>query len=163
MVADYLRKFTLMPAAEIDALAARHAANPGAREAHKALAREVTTIVHGRGACDDAIRASEIMFGGGLEGITEALFRDVSEEIPTHRIARSGLDGPGRPLAEVLVDAGLCPSKGQARKDIEGGGIYVNNIRVAEASRAVAAGDLLFGRYMLLRKGRRSYVLLRAE
>jgi len=103
------------------------------------------------------------MFGGGLEGITEALFSDVSEEIPTHRIARSAIEGPGRPLVELLVEAGLCSSKGQARKDIEGGGIYVNNNRVAEASRAVAAGDLLFGRYLLMRKGRRSYVLLRAD
>jgi tyrosyl-tRNA synthetase len=163
MVADYLRKFTLLAADEINALAARQASNPGAREAQRALAREVTAIVHGRSACDDAIRASEIMFGGGLEGITEALFSDVSEEIPTHRIGKSAIGGPGRPLVELLVDAGLCSSKGQARKDIEGGGIYVNNNRVAEASRVVAAGDLLFGRYLLLRKGRRSYVLLKAE
>ena len=163
MVPDYLRKFTLLPADEINALVAGHLSNPAARQAHKALAREVTTLVHGKTACDDAIRASEIMFGGGLDGITEPLFNDVSEEIPTHRIEKSGIEGTGRPLAELLVHAGLCPSKGQARKDIEGGGIYLNNIRVSEASRAVGTNDLLFGRYLLLRKGRRSYVLLRTD
>jgi tyrosyl-tRNA synthetase len=163
MVPAYLRKFTLLPADEIDALEERHRSNPGAREAHRALAREVTSIVHGKTACDDAIRASEIMFGGGLDGITEALFNDVSQEIPTRQIEKARVEGPGCPIVDLLVESGLCASRGQARKDIEGGGIYLNNHRVAEAARPVALGDLLFGRYLLLRKGRRSYVLLRAQ
>jgi tyrosyl-tRNA synthetase len=163
MVPAYLRKFTLLSADEIGALEASHRSNPGAREAHKALAREVTSIVHGKTACDDALRASEIMFGGGLDGITESLFNDVSEEIPTRDFEKSRIEGPGCPVADLLVHSGLCASKGQARKDIEGGGIYLNNSRVQEAARAVVLTDLLFGRYLLLRKGRRSYVLLRAK
>ncbi len=162
-VASYLKKFTLLSAGDIAALETSHLANPGAREAHKALAREVTTIVHGKSACDDATRASEIMFGGGLEGITEALFNEVSGEIPTKALERSKLEGAGSQLADILVHSGLCPSKGQARKDVEGGGIYLNNVRVGEAGRAVGMADLLFGRYLLLRKGKRSYCLLRAE
>jgi tyrosyl-tRNA synthetase len=162
-VAAYLKKFTLLPAADIAALETSHLANPGLREAHRALAREVTTTVHGKSACDDAARASEIMFGGGLDGITEALFKEVSGEIPTKALERSKIEGPGFALTEVLVHSGLCPSKGQARKDVEGGGIYLNNVRVGEAARMVAAGDLLFGRYLLLRKGKRSYCLLRVE
>jgi tyrosyl-tRNA synthetase len=160
MVSAYLRKFTLLPKGEIEDLEARHAANPAPREAHRALAREATTIVHGKTACDDAVRASEIMFGGGLDGITEALFRDVAGEIPTRPLEKSRVEGAGSPLTDLLVHSGLCPSKGQARKDIEGGGIYLNNVRVSEAGRAVALGDLLFGRYLLLRKGKRSYSLL---
>jgi tyrosyl-tRNA synthetase len=163
VVADYLRKFTLLSQVEIAALEAAHAANPGAREAHRALAREVTAIVHGRTACDDAVRASEIMFGGGLEGITEALFTEVSGEIPTKALEKRAIEGAGGPLTEILVHSGLCPSKGQARKDVEGGGIYLNNVRVADSSRAVSVSDLLFGRYLLLRKGKRSYCLLRVE
>jgi tyrosyl-tRNA synthetase len=163
VVADHLRKFTLLSQGEIAALEAAHAANPGAREAHRALAREVTAIVHGKTACDDAVRASEIMFGGGLEGITEALFTEVSGEIPTKALERAKLEGPGGPLVEILVLSGLCPSKGQARKDVEGGGIYLNNVRVGDAARTVGTGDLLFGRYLLLRKGKRSYCLLRVE
>jgi tyrosyl-tRNA synthetase len=163
LVVTYLKKFTLLPPAEIEALEARHLANPAAREAHRALAREVTTLVHGKGACDDAVKASEIMFGGGLDGITEALFGDVAGEIPTKPLEKSKLEGAGSSLIDLLIHSGLCPSKGQARKDIEGGGIYLNNVRAAEASRAVVSGDLLFGRYLLLRKGKRSYVLLKAE
>ncbi len=163
MVPAYLRKFTLLPPADIEALEARHHANPAAREAHRALAREVTTLVHGRTACDDAVRASEIMFGGGLDGITEALFKDVVGRSPPRTLERAKLDGPGTPLVELLVHSGLCPSKGQARKDIEAGGIYLNNVRVAEAARAATSGDLLFGQYLLLRKGKRSYSLLSVE
>jgi tyrosyl-tRNA synthetase len=163
MVPAYLRKFTLLPRQEIEALEAAHAANPGAREAHRALAREATTIVHGPGARDDAVKASEIMFGGSLDGITEALFRDVAGEIPTKAIEKSRLEGTGSPLTELLVHSGLSPSKGQARKDVEGGGIYLNNVRAADAGRAVALADLKFGRYLLLRKGKRSYALLEAQ
>jgi len=163
MVAPYLRKFTLLSPADIEALEAKHAANPGPREAHKALAREVTTIVHGKSACDDAVKASEIMFGGGLDGITEALFGDVAGEIPTKALEKAKLEGAGTSLVDLLVHSGLSPSRGQARKDVEGGGIYMNNVRVAEAARSVATGDLLFGQYLLLRKGKRSYSLLRAE
>jgi tyrosyl-tRNA synthetase len=163
LVVSYLRKFTLLSAGEVSALETSHLANPGLREAHRALAREVTTIVHGRTACDDAARASEIMFGGGLDGITEALFSEVSGEIPTKALERSRIDGPGAPLVDILVHSGLCPSRGQARKDVEGGGIYVNNVRAAEAARTLGTGDLLFGRYLLLRKGKRSYCLLRLE
>jgi len=163
MVAAYLRKFTLLLTAQIEELDAKHLANPAAREAHKALAREATTLVHGKTACDDAIRASEIMFGGGLDGITEQLFGDVAGEIPTKPLAKAKVEGAGTPLIDLLVQSGLCPSRGQARKDIEGGGIYVNNLRVNEASRSVALGDLLFGKYLLLRKGKRSYTLLRID
>jgi tyrosyl-tRNA synthetase len=163
MVPAYLRKFTLLSPAEIEALDAKHLANPAARDAHRALAREATTIVHGKGACDDAVRASEIMFGGGLDGITESLFNDVAGEIPTKALEKARLGGGGMALTDILVHSGLCPSKGQARKDIEGGGIYLNNVRVAEAARSVGTPDLLFGRYLLLRKGKRSYALLKAD
>jgi len=162
MVVGYLKRFTLLPAEAIASLEARHLADPGAREAQKALAREVTDLVHGPSACADAIRASEIMFGGGLDGITEALFRDVVGEIPTKDLPKGRLEGPGVPVTELLVFSGLCPSKGQARKDIEGGGIYLNNRRVPEPARAAALNDLLFGKYLLLRKGKRSHAVVRA-
>src|ERR1700677_3315730 len=104
MVPGYLRKFTLLAPADIEALESAHAGNPAAREAHRALAREVTTIVHGKTACDDAVRASEIMFGGGLEGITEALFNDVAGEIPTKAVEKSKTGGPGAALTDLLGD-----------------------------------------------------------
>jgi tyrosyl-tRNA synthetase len=159
-VSEYLRKFTFLSRPEIEELEAKHAANPGAREAHKALARAVTSLVHGDAACADAQRATEIMFGGNLDGISEELFRDVVGEIPTKTLARSTLEAAGLPLTELLVQAGLAPSKGQARKDVEGGGISLNNVRVAEIGRSVTAADLLFGRYLLLRKGKKTYTVV---
>jgi len=87
----------------------------------------------------------------------------VAGEIPTKALERSKLEGAGIALTDLLVHGGLCPSKGQARKDIEGGGIYLNNIRASEVSRTVKGEDLLFGRYLLLRKGKRTYGLVRVE
>ncbi|HEX2101604.1 MAG TPA: S4 domain-containing protein, partial [Candidatus Synoicihabitans sp.] len=81
---------------------------------------------------------------------------------PTKDLARTTLEGEGTSLIELLVHSGLAPSKGQARKDIEGGGIYVNNVRCADIARAVRDADLQFGKYLLLRKGKRTYAVLRA-
>ncbi|MDP3069111.1 MAG: tyrosine--tRNA ligase [Opitutaceae bacterium] len=160
-VSEYLRKFTFLPRAEIEDLEAKHAANPGAREAHKALARAVTELVHGADALAAALKASEILFGGLLDGVTEEIFRDVVGEVPTKDLEAAKLATPGTALTDLLVHAGLCPSKGQARKDIEGGGIYLNNVRIAEAARAVTTADLLFGQHLLLRKGKRTYAVIR--
>ncbi|MGH8174659.1 MAG: tyrosine--tRNA ligase [Steroidobacter sp.] len=159
-VVKLLRVLTFLPHAQIASLADEVQSNPGARAAQKALAREVTTLVHGASACEDAMRASEIMFGGGLDGVSEAVFRDVVGEAPTKEIAKTQLEGAGFPVTEAFVHSGLIASRGQARKDIEGGGAYVNNARVAEASRALTTDDLLFGRYILLRKGKRNYAVL---
>ena len=87
-------------------------------------------------------------------------FHDVVGEIPTKRLDPAVLGGAGGALTELLVLAGLATSKGQARKDIEGGGIYVNNVRATEAGRTLTPADLLFGRYVLLRKGKRTYAVL---
>lgn len=159
MVVGYLKKFTFLSHAEINALEEKHTVNPGARDAHRALAKEVTTIVHGTAACADAIRASEIMFGGGLEGVSTNLFRDVVGELPTVQVPADRLTSRFS-LIEALVSAGLSPSKGQARKDIEGGGIYINNIKCTDVARNLGASDVVFERFILLRKGKRTYAVL---
>ena len=159
-VIRYLKFFTFLGREEIEALEAQHAANPGARPAHRALARAATDLIHGETATQEAIKASQILFGGDLSGISEANFNDVAGEVPTMELEAAKFDGVGLPVVELLVHAGLCPSKGQARKDLEGGGIYVNNIREANAQRAVTRADLLFGRHILLRKGKKNYVVV---
>ena len=161
-VIRYLRFFTFFSRPEIEALEQQHAAKPEAREAHKALARAMTDLLHGPDATAEAIRASEILFGGGLEGISETTFNDIVGEVPSKDIEHAKLSA-GVPLVELLVHSGLCPSKGQARKDIEGGGVYVNNAREGNFQRAVTASDLLFGKHLLLRKGKRNYVVLTAK
>jgi tyrosyl-tRNA synthetase len=156
-----LKVLTFLSRDEIAALEVEMQANPGARAAQKALARELTTLVHGTAALAAALKASEILFGGSLEGITEELFHDVAGEVPTKDLEGAKLAGAGIALTDLLVHAGLAASKGQARKDIEGGGINVNNVR-ADAARAVTAANLLFGKFLLLRKGKRTYAVIRA-
>ena len=95
--------------------------------------------------------------------MTEEIFNDVVGEAPTKDFERSKLIAPGAPITDLLVHAGLCPSKGQARKDVEGGGIYLNNARIAEPARTVTSSDLLFGKYLLLRKGKRTYTVIRVD
>jgi tyrosyl-tRNA synthetase len=159
----YLKFFTFLGQEEIAALEKQHVENAGARAAHKALAKAVTDLVHGPAATAEAMRASEILFGGDLAGISETTFNEIVGEVPTKEIGKTELEGAGKPLVELLVHGGLCQSKGQARKDIEGGGVYVNNQREASFQRAVAAKDLLFGKHLLLRKGKRNYVVLTAK
>jgi tyrosyl-tRNA synthetase len=148
---------------QVAELEQQHTANAGARAPHRFLARELTELVHGKSAADDALRASEVLFGGGLEGISEHTFNDLVGEVPSKEIEKAKLDGGGTPLLDLLVHAGLCPSKGQARKDLEQGGININNIRESNAQRAVTSGDLLFGQHLLLRKGKRNYVVVTAK
>jgi tyrosyl-tRNA synthetase len=162
-VIRYLKFFTFLTQAEIAALEKQQAENPGARIAHKALAKAVTDLIHGPAATTEAMRASQILFGGELAGISEATFNDISGEVPAKDIEKPRLAGTGMPLVELLVHAGLCPSKGQARKDIEGGGVNLNNVREASATRAVTVADLLFGKHILLRKGKKNYVVITAK
>jgi tyrosyl-tRNA synthetase len=162
-VIRYLKFFTFLPKEEIEALEKKHAENPGAREAHKALAKAVTDLIHGENATQEAVRASQILFGGELAGVSESTFNDIVGEVPTKEIEKAKLDGAGIPLVEMLIHAGLCPSKGQARKDIEGGGVNINNVREAKADRAVTPADLLFGKHILLRKGKKNYVVVTAK
>ena len=159
-VISRLKFFTFMPQAEIAELERQHNEKPEARVAHTALAKAVTDMIHGPAATAEAVRASEILFGGGLEGISEATFNDIIGEVPTKELPRSRFSGDGTLLVELLVDSGLSPSKGQARKDIEGGGINLNNVREANTHRHVTTNDLLFGKYLLLRKGKRNYVAI---
>ena len=159
-VVRYLKLFTFLSQDDIAALAGELAVRPEARAAHKALARAMTDLIHGPSATAEAVRASEILFGGGLEGISEQTFNEIVGEVPGKEVGKAQLGGEGLPLVELLVLGGLCPSKGQARKDIEGGGVYVNNIREAASQRRITAADLHFGKHLLLRKGKRNYVVM---
>ena len=128
-VIQLLKSFTFLSQEEIAELEKQHAAAPERREAAKRLAREVTTLVHGEAATADAMRASEILFGGSLEGITEAQFHEVGAEVPNVTLPRTLLGQPGAALPEILMASRLSPSKSQARKDVEAGGVNINNVR----------------------------------
>ncbi len=162
-VVRYLKYFTFMPKEEIEALEKEHERNPGARAAHTALAIAMTNLIHGVAATEEAQQASKILFGGGLEGITENTFKEIVGEVPTVEIEKAKLEGEGVPILELFVTAGLCPSNGQARKDLQGGGINLNNQRQSDPQLAVKADALLFGKHLLLRKGKRNYTVITAK
>src|SRR5262249_18995513 len=129
-VGTLLRTLTFLSQEEIEALEAESKSDPGARAAQKALARGVTSRVHWAGAVPRVVKASEVLFGSPLDDIGEEVFDELVGEVPSAAFEKSKLASPGAALVDVLVHAGLCPSKSQARKDIDGGGIYVNNLRV---------------------------------
>ncbi len=153
-----LKLFTFLPRAEIDAVLATLKANPAAREAQRALARDVSERVHGSDATAKVIRASEVLFGGfNPHAADDATFDVLAQELPTATVAaRDGLS-----LVDAVVQAGLAKSKSEARRSIEQGGIYVNQARVKDVARSIGNADWLAGRNLLLRKGKKDYGLLR--
>ncbi len=154
----YLKLFTFLPRAEIDALLVQLKTTPAARAAQRALARDVTERVHGPDATAKVIRASEVLFGGfDPHAADDATFDVLAQELPTATVpARDGVS-----LVDAVVQAGLAKSKSEARRSIEQGGIYVNQQRVKDPARSIASADWLAGRNLLLRKGKKEYGLLR--
>jgi tyrosyl-tRNA synthetase len=162
-VIQLLKYFTFLSLDEIAGLEAEHATAPEKRTAHRRLALELTRLVHGEKAAEDAVRASAILFGGSLEGITEAQFGEVAAEVPNVTLPRDLLGQPGAALPEILVAAKLSQSKSQARRDVEAGGVYVNNAQSADLKLVIGPEHLLFGKFVLLRKGKRNYALAQFE
>jgi tyrosyl-tRNA synthetase len=153
-VADYLRIFTFLSSSEIDELAAATVERPGAREAQRALARSVTSMVHGVRAADQVEQASRALFGSGtLDGLDASVLGDAVAALPSVvRLPRSS-----HAVVDLLVATGLAPSKGAARRTLAEGVAYVNNQKQSGGDDAtVGVDDLLHGRWVLLRRGRRN-------
>jgi tyrosyl-tRNA synthetase len=156
-VIRYLKYFTFLSQDEIAALEKQHAENPGARVAHKALAKAATDLIHGESATAEAVRASEILFGGELKGIAESTFNEIVGEVHSIVVKLERFSGGKFSVNVALNLLGLSPSFSQGRKDIESGGIYLNNIRVTDAKQIIIPSDFLFGKHLLLRKGKKNY------
>ena len=159
----YLRYFTWLDGEEIDALAAELEADPAARPAQRRLAEEVTRAVHGESELERAEKASRVLFGEAIEGLGSGELLAIFHEVPASEVAEDRFAGDGLALAELLAETGLASSKSEARRAIEGGGIYLNNRRVRDARGAVTLDDAIDGSLMVLRKGKRSYHLVRIQ
>lgn len=156
-VVSYLKLFTLKPREEIESLAAQQQSMPAARNAQKALALDVTKRAHGH-AADAAMIASAILFADvEPDRVTPEVFDVLASEIPTKALPRADLS-----LVDAVVHAGLAKSKGEARRAIEQGGIYVN-LRRASEDETIDDRDWIGGKNLLLRKGKKEYALLRRE
>jgi tyrosyl-tRNA synthetase len=147
----YLKAFSLRSRAEIEELAAATAQRPAAREAQRALASELTTLLHGAGHAESAQAAGRALFGqGALDEVPEPVLAAALAEASVAPAA------PGATYADLLVASGLVSSKGAARRAVAEGGAYANNERLADAEAVPGADAFLHGRWLVLRRGKRS-------
>jgi tyrosyl-tRNA synthetase len=151
-VVRYLRYFTFLSREEIDDLGEQTAARPQARAGQRRLAQELTTLVHGAAETERVEAASRALFGqGDLRDLDPATLAAALAETPKAQVRR-----PLPPISDLLVATGLEASKSAARRTVSEGGAYVNNVRVTDPDFAPADGELLHGRWLVLRKGKRS-------
>jgi tyrosyl-tRNA synthetase len=158
-VGRYLRYFSFRSREELEELEKATAERPAARLAQRALAEELTRLVHGAEETRQAVAASQALFGrGSLDDLAPETLRAALTEAGLVR-----LSGELPDVAGLLRDSGLVPSLKEARRVIAEGGAYVNNNRVTEVDATVPSDDLLHGRYLVLRRGKRSFAGVELE
>lgn len=160
-----LRLFTLMPKEAITAIEEEHAASPHLRALQKALARDMTIRVHSEDDYRFAVEASDILFGKGtaasLQRLSEDDFLAVFDGVPQMTIARTIVESGCQMVDLICEQSGMFPSKGEARRLIAQGGLFLNKEKVADAAMVVTTGHLISGRYLLLQKGKKSYFIIK--
>ncbi|MCR5299253.1 MAG: tyrosine--tRNA ligase [Paludibacteraceae bacterium] len=163
----YIKIFTSLDKETIDALIASHREDPGQRILQKRLAEEVTVMVHSREDYEAAVEASNILFGKStsesLKKLDEATLLDVFAGVPTYEIALSDLEKGIGILDLVAEKTSIFPSKGEARKMIQGNGFSLNKDKFTDVNGTVGIGSLLNGKYILAQKGKKNYFLLLAK
>ncbi|PTU57522.1 tyrosyl-tRNA synthetase [Cellulosimicrobium cellulans] len=150
-VVRFLKIFTFRSREEIAELEAAVRERPGAREAQRTLAADVTTLVHGAAATEAVVAASQALFGrGDLDGLDERTLEAAVAELPraTAQV--------GDPVVDLLAASGLVASKAAARRAVAEGGAYVNNVKITGEDAVLGADDLLHGRFALLRRGKKT-------
>jgi tyrosyl-tRNA synthetase len=160
-VVRFLKLFTFLELDVIDELAAAHAQDPAAREAHRVLAREATRIVHGDEGVDAAERATSVLFGDEpFAGLSDDVLADAFDEAPSVELDRATLDG-GLGLLTLLTDVGASKSNGEARRLVEQGAVRLNNAPVDDPQRALTAADLAGEHTLVVKVGKKRYFLAR--
>lgn len=160
----YLKIFTFLSKEEIEALAAEHAKDPGMRPLQKKLAEEVTVMVHGREAYDAAVAASKILFSNSavdeLHALDERTLLDVFEGVPRFEVSRADLEA-GIPVLDFLAEkTSVFPSKGEARKMIQGNGVSINKEKISDPTMTIGKEHLLGDKYILAQRGKKNYYLI---
>ena len=148
MIIDYLKKLTFLSKEEIEEIEKSHNENPHLREAHKALAREVITDLHGEGAYDEAVRISESLFSGDIKNFTENEINDAFKGLEPFKLSEDTL------LIDVLVNGGVCSSKREAREFINNGSISVNGEKVTDLEIMITKESCLFEKTYFLNSAR---------
>ncbi len=160
-VIQYLKFFTWLTQPEIEEVETSLNQHPEAREAQRTLAKEITRMVHGETAVGKAEKASQVLFGGEIEGLRADEVRDIFQDVPSSDLPKSELEGEGLRIVDLLAKAGVANSRGEARRLVQGGGVYLNNHRIANLQKTVSVSDTVDGRFLVLRKGQKKYHLVR--
>jgi tyrosyl-tRNA synthetase len=160
-VINYLKFFTWLSQKDIDELEAEVKDHPEKRDAQRRLAQEMTRMLHEETALAKAEQASQVLFGGEIAGLSAGEVADIFAEVPSGDVPAGKLQGQGLAMVDLLVECKVVPSKGEARRAIEAGGIYINNHRVSDAGLKVTSVDAIDHQFIVLRKGRKNYWLVR--
>lgn len=163
----YIKIFTMIPQAELAELVNEHKENPHFRALQKKLAEEVTVMCHSREEYENAVQASQILFGKGttesLSKLDERTFLSVFDGVPRFELELSKLQA-GINVVDLLADeVSVFPSKGELRRLIKGGGVSINKLKIQDAEGNIDASSLLNEKYLLVQKGRRNYYLITAK
>ncbi|HRJ49993.1 MAG: tyrosine--tRNA ligase [Phycisphaeraceae bacterium] len=158
----FLRYFTLLEREEIESLERQTAENPAGREAQRRLAREATTLLHGKTEADHAESAAKALFSGEIGHLPEATLRQVLANVPASKRPADRLAGDGVKVLDLLVETGLASSKREAREFLATGSVSFNG-KKASADDAVKSSDLLHGRLIALRRGKKNWHLTEWE
>ncbi|QHW33879.1 tyrosine--tRNA ligase [Paenibacillus rhizovicinus] len=158
-VIKFLKYFTFLTRPEIEALEEELKQQPEKRAAQRELARQVTKLVHGEEAVESAEKITLALFSGDITKLTEAELVEALQGLPTTVLAAQ----EEKPLMDLLIEAGVAPSRRQARQDIEGNAISVNGVKQAGMETVITADQRLHGKYIVLRKGKKNYFLVRFE
>jgi tyrosyl-tRNA synthetase len=155
----YLRIFTFLDEDRIAELEASLKEHPELREPQRVLAEELTRAVHGEAGLESAKKASAVLFGGSLEGLTATDLEGIAADVPSATLEAVS----GQPVMDVVTACGFVKSKSEARRLIQGGGLSINNIKVTDVNAVVADEQLIEGKVVLLRQGKKNYFLLRVQ
>ncbi len=156
-VVKFLKLFTFLSRERIEELEREVEARPEKREAQRVLAEEVTTFIHDAAAKDRAVHISEALFYGNLRDLNEQEIAEGFSDVPSYTL--KGVDEVV--LIDLLVDARISSSRRQAREDIRTGAIYINGERCTDMSHVLKPSERLAGKYLVIRRGKRSYFLVR--
>lgn len=156
-----LRYLTELRREEIESLDDSRTKEPHLAHSQLRLADELTRQVHGEAGLASAQRATQILFGGEIQGLDDAQLTEIFADVPSKELSRSMLDGEGLGILDAFVSAGLAASKGEARRTLQQGGAYVNNRRMDSEQKRLMQADLAGNSVLVLRSGRKKYALLR--
>jgi tyrosyl-tRNA synthetase len=162
----WIRIFTLLPKATIEILIHDHRKDPGSRLLQKSLAKEVTAFVHGQSEYEAAVVTTEKLFSGNVAEnileLNESQLLESMEGVPRFNIEKSTFTA-GMDIVSFLAESGIFPSKGEARKTIQGGGLSINKEKISDPASQLTLKNLLTGKYVLVQKGKKNYYLVIVE